>query len=151
MPPKFNRRRAEFVLGEIDEILAWEQGKETERDTKFVELGRSVRGASRTVLASGEFEVFRRISGEAFSGIEEEGVLPNVDSRTSAAAGEKTVEGSGLDEGNRTGEAGQEGRAALRLCNLVAQSPAAAERRIQAGGREGTDWAGNGTVGDYLL
>src|ERR1035441_1922089 len=40
MPPKFNRRRAVFVLGKIDEILAWEQRKETERDTKFVELGR---------------------------------------------------------------------------------------------------------------
>jgi hypothetical protein len=40
MPPKFNRRRAVFVLGKIDEILAWEQHKDTERDTKFVELGR---------------------------------------------------------------------------------------------------------------
>jgi hypothetical protein len=40
MPPKFNRRRAAFVLGKIDEILAWEQRKESERDTKFVELGR---------------------------------------------------------------------------------------------------------------
>jgi hypothetical protein len=40
MSPKLNRRRALFVLGKIDEILAWEQRKETERDTKFVELGR---------------------------------------------------------------------------------------------------------------
>ena len=40
MPPKFNRRRALFVLNKIDEILAWEQRRETERDTKFVELGR---------------------------------------------------------------------------------------------------------------
>ena len=40
MPPKLNRRRAVFVLGKIDEILAWEQRKEMERDTKFVELGR---------------------------------------------------------------------------------------------------------------
>jgi len=40
MPPKFNRRRAAFVLGKIDEILALEQRKEMERDTKFVELGR---------------------------------------------------------------------------------------------------------------
>jgi hypothetical protein len=40
MPPKFNRRRAVFVLNKIDEILAWEQRKELERDTKFVELGR---------------------------------------------------------------------------------------------------------------
>jgi len=40
MPSKFNRRHALFVLGEIDEILAREQPKETERDSKFVELGR---------------------------------------------------------------------------------------------------------------
>ena len=38
MSAKFNRRRAVFVLNKIDEILAWEQRKETERDTKFVEL-----------------------------------------------------------------------------------------------------------------
>lgn len=40
MPPKLNRQRALFVLTQIDEILAWEQRKENERDTKFVELGR---------------------------------------------------------------------------------------------------------------
>ena len=40
LPPKLNRQRALFVLTKIDEILAWEQRKEAERDTKFVELGR---------------------------------------------------------------------------------------------------------------
>jgi len=40
MSPKLNRKRAQFVLTKIDEILAWEQGKETERDTRWVELGR---------------------------------------------------------------------------------------------------------------
>ncbi|HEX2713412.1 MAG TPA: hypothetical protein VHM88_14525 [Candidatus Acidoferrales bacterium] len=40
MPPRLNRRRALFVLAKIDEILAWEQGMERERDTRFVELGR---------------------------------------------------------------------------------------------------------------
>jgi hypothetical protein len=40
VPPKFNRRRALFVLGKIDEILGWERQKETERDTRFVEMGR---------------------------------------------------------------------------------------------------------------
>jgi hypothetical protein len=38
--PKLDRRRALFLLTKIDEILAWEERKETERDTKFVELGR---------------------------------------------------------------------------------------------------------------
>jgi hypothetical protein len=40
MPPKLNRERALFVLEKISEILVWEQRKESERDTKFVELGR---------------------------------------------------------------------------------------------------------------
>jgi hypothetical protein len=38
--PKLNPRRALFVLGKIDEILAWEKRTEQERDTRFVELGR---------------------------------------------------------------------------------------------------------------
>jgi hypothetical protein len=38
--PKLNRKRAQFVLTKIDEILAWERRKELERDTHFVELGR---------------------------------------------------------------------------------------------------------------
>jgi hypothetical protein len=40
MPPKLNRKRAQFVLTKIDEILAWEKQKEAERDTRFVDLGR---------------------------------------------------------------------------------------------------------------
>ncbi len=40
MPSRLNRRRALFVLAKINEILAWEQRREMERDTKFVELGR---------------------------------------------------------------------------------------------------------------
>src|SRR5437879_122020 len=40
MLPRLNRRRAQFVLTKIDEILAWEQRKEAEKDTRFVELGR---------------------------------------------------------------------------------------------------------------
>src|SRR5437773_11890223 len=38
--PRLNRRRGLFVLSKIDEILAWERRSETERDTRFVELGR---------------------------------------------------------------------------------------------------------------
>ncbi len=40
MPPRLNHRRAQLVLSRIDEILAWEQRRENERDTKFVELGK---------------------------------------------------------------------------------------------------------------
>jgi hypothetical protein len=37
--PELNRRRALIVLEKIDEILAWEQTKEHERDERFIELG----------------------------------------------------------------------------------------------------------------
>jgi hypothetical protein len=40
MPPTLNQKRARFVLTKIDEILAWEKQKESERDTRFVDLGR---------------------------------------------------------------------------------------------------------------
>jgi hypothetical protein len=40
MLPKLNKKRTLFVLTKIDEILALEQRSETERDTRFVELGR---------------------------------------------------------------------------------------------------------------
>ncbi len=56
-----------------------------------------------------------------------------------------------MDERTGTSQAGQEGQAALRLCNLVAPGTGDAQGAVQAGGREGTDGTGNGTVGDYLL
>ena len=37
---EFNRRRAVFVLGKIDEILAWDKDRSRERDQRFVDLGR---------------------------------------------------------------------------------------------------------------
>ena len=38
--PELNLKRAAFVLGKIDEILAWEKARGQERDLRFVDLGR---------------------------------------------------------------------------------------------------------------
>jgi hypothetical protein len=40
MPPEFKLKRAVFVLGKIDEILAWDKERVRERDLRFVDLGR---------------------------------------------------------------------------------------------------------------
>src|SRR5438477_11161923 len=56
-----------------------------------------------------------------------------------------------MDEGIRAGQGGQEGWSGVRLCNLAAQSALAAKGSVQAGGGEGTNRAGIGTMGDYLL
>ena len=40
MQPELNVKRAVFVLGKIDEILAWDKSQSHERDLRFVDLGR---------------------------------------------------------------------------------------------------------------
>ena len=40
MQPELNVKRAVFVLGKIDEILAWDKSQNHERDLRFVDLGR---------------------------------------------------------------------------------------------------------------
>src|SRR5215468_6066319 len=40
MPPELNLKRAVFVLGKIDEILAWDRERVHEHDSRFVDLGR---------------------------------------------------------------------------------------------------------------
>jgi hypothetical protein len=40
MPKELNLKRAVFVLGKIDEILAWEKERGREQDLRFVDLGR---------------------------------------------------------------------------------------------------------------
>ena len=37
MPSELNVKRAVFVLGKIDEILAWDKGRLNERDLRFVD------------------------------------------------------------------------------------------------------------------
>jgi hypothetical protein len=96
MPPKFNRRRALFVLGKIDEILAWERQKETERDTKFVELGRylcEVRAGQYWRLE--ELKCFDEFLERRFPGSRRKAYYL----MSTAAAGEKASEGIGWAKG----------------------------------------------------
>src|SRR5512146_2119806 len=56
-----------------------------------------------------------------------------------------------MDEGAGVGESRQKEWAGVRLCNLAAQGALPTEGTVQAGGGEGTNRAGIGTLGDYLL
>ena len=131
MLPKLNRRRALFVLTKIDEILAWEKQKEAERDTRFVELGRylcEVRAGQywrvENVKSFDEFleRRFPESRRKAY-------YLMSIHEHLPPQARKRT-EGSGMDQGVGVGQGGQEGPAALRLCNLVAQSPRNAQGAV---------------------
>lgn len=107
MLPKFNRRRALFVLGKIDEILAWEQRRETERDTKFVELGRylcEVRAGQYWRLE--ELKCFDEFLERRFPGSRRKAYYLMSIPRAPAAAGKKGIEEGRLDEGDRVGQIG---------------------------------------------
>ena len=134
MPPKLNRKRALFVLTKIDEILAWEQRKEAERDTRFVELGRylcEVRAGQYWRLEN--LKSFDEFLARRFPESRRKAYyLMSIHEHLPPQA-RRDLKDSGLDEGTGVGEAGAAGRAALRLCNLVAQSPRDAEERISGG------------------
>src|SRR5215471_2086030 len=83
---------------------------------------------ARSILSARYMMTF----GPKLPRIETEGVLPDVHPRASATAGEKGTEAGAMDEGTGASKAGAKGRAALRLCNLVAQSPRDAEGAVQA-------------------
>ena len=134
MPPKLNRRRALIVLSKIDEILAWEARHENERDTKFVELGKylcEVRAGQYWRLENlKSFDEFlerrfpeSRRKAYYLMSIHEH-LPPQV---------RRELKAGGLDEGAGVGQAGAQAGAALRKCNLVAQSPSRCRRQSSSG------------------
>ena len=153
MPPKLNRRRAVFVLGKIDEILAWEQREETERDTKFVELGRylcEVRAEQYWRLENlNSFEEFlerrfpeSRRKAYYLMSIHEY-LPPQVRKQLKEVGWTKGIELVKLAKRDM-----QNFDCATWL-HKARQMPK--EDFKQEGGRAGTDGAGDGTLGDCLL
>jgi hypothetical protein len=148
MPAKFNRRHALFVRGKMARLTRFWPGssarKQGDREGHQVR-GTGTLGRYLCEVRAGQYwrqeelKCFDEFLERRFPGIAAEGLLLYVNSRTHAAAGEKGFEEARLGEGDRASQVGPAGPAALRLCNLVAQSPSDADRRIQAGGREGTD------------
>jgi hypothetical protein len=132
MPPKLNRKRALFVLTKIDEILAWEQRKEAERDTRFVELGRylcEVRAGQYWRLEN--LKSFDEFLARRFP-----------ESRRQVYYLMSIHEHLPPQARKDLKLVGRQRRAALRLCNLVAQSSGDAEGGLPAGGGERADRKG---------
>jgi len=129
MLPKLNRRRALFVLTKIDEIVAWEQRKEAERDTRFVELGRylcEVRAGQYWRLEN--LKSFDEFLERRFPESRRKAYyLMSIHEHLPPQA-RKELKEVGWTKG--PGESGKEGWTGLRLCNLVAQSSGDAERGI---------------------
>ncbi len=152
MPPKFNRRRALFVLTKIDEILAWEQRRETERDTKFVELGRylcEVRAGQYWRLENlNSFDAF--LETRFPQSRRKAYYLMSIHENLPPQA-RKELKKVGWAKGIELAKLARRDRAALRLCNLVAQRSSIVEGGFSAGGRERTHRENNRAVGNCLL
>ena len=134
MLPKLNRKRALFVLTKIDEILAWEQRKEAERDTRFVDLGRylcEVRAGQYWRMEN--LKSFDEFLERRFPESRRTGLLPDVHPRAPAAAGPAGAEAGGLDQGAELAKVARSDGQGLRLCNLDAQSTLLAPRRSSSG------------------
>jgi hypothetical protein len=156
--PKLNRKRALFVLTKIDEILAWEQRNETERDTRFVELGRylcEVRAGQywrlENLKSFDEFleRRFPESRRKAYYLMSIHEHLPPQARRELKEVGWT----KGLELATLARAEGQEFDCATWLHNCATRlhSTRDAEGAVQAGGGKGTDGARNRAVGDHLL
>jgi hypothetical protein len=122
MLPKLNKKRALFVLTKIDEILAWEQRNETERDTRFVEPGRylcEVRaGQYWRVEKLKWFDEFleRRFPESRRKAY----YLMSIHEHLPPQA-RKDLKENRMDQREGVGETGAGGGSELRLCTLGAQ------------------------------
>src|SRR5437660_675801 len=152
MLPRLNRRRAQFVLTKIDEILAWEQRKEAEKDTRFVELGRylcEVRAGQYWRLES--LKCFDEFLERRFPESRRKAYyLMSIHEHLPPQVRRELKEVGWTKAG--AGEAGEEpGWAGVRLCNLVAQSSRAAKGTVPARGRKRAYRERNRALGDYLF
>jgi hypothetical protein len=129
MLPKLNQKRALFVLTKIDEILSWERRSESERDARFVELGRylcEVRAGQYWRLEN--LKSFDEFLARRFPEFRQKAYyLMSIHEHLPPQA-RKELKRSWMDEGPRVGESGSEGRSGVRLCNLAVQGALPAER-----------------------
>ena len=152
MLPKLNRKRALFVLTKIDEILAWEQRKEAERDTRFVELGRylcEVRAGQYWRLEN--LKSFDEFLERRFPESRRKAYyLMSIHEHLPPQA-RKELKEVGWTKGLELAKVARTDGQEFDCATWLHKARSDAEGAVQAGGGEGTDGAGNGTVGDYLL
>src|SRR5438034_168826 len=68
-----------------------------------------LRSPSWPILAAGNLEIVRPVSGEPVSPVAKKGLLPDVDPRAPAPTGAKGTQGGGLGEGTGVGQASEKG------------------------------------------
>ena len=152
MLPKLNCRRAMFVLTKIDEILAWEKQKEAERDTRFVEIGRylcEVRAGQywrvENVKSFDEFleRRFPESRRKAY-------YLMSIHEHLPAHA-RKELKEVGWTKGLELAKIARRDRQHFDSATWLHKAREMPKEEFKTGSREGTDRAGNRTLGSYLL
>ena len=152
MPPELNVKRAVFVLGKIDEILAWEKDRQREQDLRFVDLGRylcEVRAGQYWRLD--KMKSFDDFLEKRFPDCRRKAYYLMAIHENLTRVPKQQLREIGWTKAQRACQGGTEGGGAVRKCTLGAQGSGAPEGRVQTGSRATPDGEGNGTVGDHLL
>ena len=152
VPPELNRRRALIVLGKIDEILAWEQTKEHERDERFVELGQhlcEVRAGQYWRLEN--LKSFDEFLEKRFPESRRKAYYLLAIHEHLTRVPKTQLREVGWTKARELVKVARREGTGVRLCTLGAQSQGAAQRRVQA--RSGTlpDRQRDRALGDHLL
>ena len=137
--PELNRRRALFVLGKIDEILAWEQAKEHERDERFVELGQylcEVRAGQYWRLEN--LKSFDEFLEKRFPESRRKAYYLMAIHENLTRIPKRQLREVGWSKARELVKGSTPRWKRVRLCNLVAQSEGATKGRVQTRGRIAT-------------
>ncbi|MGB9472013.1 MAG: hypothetical protein WBQ59_21905, partial [Candidatus Acidiferrum sp.] len=126
MPPELNLKRAVFVFGKIDEILAWDKARLHERDLRFVDEGRylcEIRAGQYWRLE--KMKSFDDFLERRFPDSRRKAYyLMAIHENPSRVPKQQLREiGRTKDEGARACEGDAEGGRAIRKCTLGAQGP----------------------------
>ena len=152
MPPELNVKRAVFVLGKIDEILAWEKDRQREQDLRFVDLGRylcEVRTGQYWRLD--KMKSFDDFLEKRFPDCRRKAYYLMAIHENLTRVPKQQLREIGWTKARELAKVARREGERFESAPWVHKAQVLPKRRIQTGGRATPNGEGNGSVGDYLF
>ena len=152
MPPELNLKRAVFVLGKIDEILAWDKARLHERDLRFVDLGRylcEVRAGQYWRLE--KMSSFDNFLEKRFPDSRRKAYYLMAIHENLTRVPKQQLREIGWTKARRTGQGGAQGGRALRKCTWVHRAQVLPKEEFKREVERHLTGKETEVVGDYLL
>lgn len=151
MPPELNLKRVAFVLGKIDEILAWEKERGQEQDMRFVDLGRYFCEVGLGSTGLDKMISFDDFLQKRFPDSRRKAYYLMAIHENLTRVPKQQLREIGWTKARELAKVARTEGGRFESSPLGAQGSSAPQRSVQAGGRATPDRQGERSVGDSLL